>query len=99
MEWADPPIHFLPDWEFATSETITRMLWRLASAEADAVSQGAAGIGSMLSTRLDGDQPEVPDVDAPGPFDQSDMPEPRALYKSFGPDVSNGIDCQNWEAL
>jgi hypothetical protein len=98
IEWADPPIHFLPDYEFGVSESITRLLWRFATANNDDLNHDAeVGIGSMLSTRLDGSQPDVPDVDAPGPFGRENMPEPCALYKTF--DDDGGISCQNWRTL
>lgn len=100
LEYFDPPIHFLPDWEFGVSETVTRMLWRLASSDNDDSDHDAtAGIGSMLSTRLDGSQPDIPETDDPGPFEQSNMPEPRALYQSFDDEYGGGVSCQNWRTL
>lgn len=100
LEYFDPPIHFLPDWEFGVSETVTRMLWRLAGSDNENRDYDAAvGIGSMLSTRLDGGQPDIPEQDDPGPFDRKKMPEPRALYQSYDDESGGGANCQNWREL
>lgn len=99
MAWADPPVHFLPDWEFAVAETVTRILWRLAEAEnAELPHDAPCGIGALLSSRNDGPKPDVPDEDEPGPFEQADMPEPMAIFKSFSGSGS-GVACQNWRCL
>lgn len=98
--WADPPVHWLPDWEFGVAETITRMLWRLGDDSNDTQETDAgAGIGSLLSTRLDGGQPTIPSDTEVDPFEQEPLPEPRALFKSFDDEGGGGVACQNWEAL
>jgi hypothetical protein len=100
LDYFDPPIHFLPDWEFGIAEAVTRMMWRLATARDDERDDPInVGIGTMLSTWLDGNQPRVPSENDPGPFQQSEMPEPRALYKSFNNDNAGGAACQNWRGL
>jgi len=100
MEWADPPIHFLPDWEFGVAESVTRMLWRLATSRNDELEKDiGVGVGTMLSTCLDGPQPDVPDETECAPFNRDYMPEPRALYKTFDDDHGGGVACQNWRAL
>lgn len=99
LEYFDAPIHFLPDWEFGIAETVTRMLWRFADQRYDDSAHRAAGIGTLLSSRLDGRQPEIPDEDAPGPFERPEMPEPRALYRSFDDEYGGGAKCQNWRGL
>jgi len=96
IDYFDAPIHFLPDWEFGVAETVTRMLWRFAKEEYDGEEHQAAGIGTVLSTRLDGGQPEIPPESAVGPFEQPEMPEPRALYRSFDDEHGGGALCQNW---
>jgi hypothetical protein len=99
LEYFDPPIHFLPDYEYGTTETVTRMLWRMATQSREqrpGSEESPAGIGTLLSSRLDGDQPTRPDTDDVPPFKRNPMPEPRALFKSFGEDSAGGTQCQNW---
>jgi hypothetical protein len=98
LDYFDPPIHFLPDWEFSMTESNTRLLWRLADRDTDNVGTvtDPPGIGTVLSDRLDGQQPdsELP-VDR-SPFDRSQMPAPRALYKSYDDKTAGGALCHNW---
>jgi hypothetical protein len=98
LEYFDPPIHFLPDYEYCTTESVTRLLWRFATRSLDDSGQDNvnAGIGTLLSTRLDGQQPERPSRDDPDPFERQPMPEPRALFKSFPDEHAGGVKCQNW---
>jgi hypothetical protein len=101
LEYFDPPVHFLPDYEYGTTETVTRMLWRLASQSRRerAETDDPSGIGTLLSSRLDGSRPTRPDVDDVAPFDRSPMPEPRALFKTFDDEYAGGTQCQNWRGV
>jgi len=95
LEYFDAPIHFLPDWEFTTTEAVVRMQWRGADAVADRHDETAsAGVGALLSTRLDGAAPArlTPEDRPPSEADA----EPRALYKSYDEAYGGGANCQNW---
>lgn len=92
----DPPIQWLPDWEFTNTESATRILWRfakmgLSDEQRDNID---AGVGTMLSDRLDGTQPNQLTPEDTDPFERSPMPAPKALYRSFGEE--NGIATHNW---
>jgi len=96
LNYWDPPIHFLPDWEFYTTEAITRMMWRFANAtNSKHNSVPSAGIGSLLSGRLDGDQPRRKNTDEPAPF-KGHTPPPKVLFKTYGDEHAGGAKCQNW---
>jgi hypothetical protein len=102
LEYFDPPVHFLPDYEYGTTETVTRLLWRMATQsreERPAADDAPAGIGVLLSSRLDGSRPTRPAPDDVAPFDRTPMPEPRALFKSFGDESAGGTACQNWRGV
>lgn len=95
----DPPIHFLPDWEFTSTETATRTLWRFCKMEQsnndlDAVD---AGVGVLLSDVLDGTQPENTLQGGTDPLDRSDTPTPKALYRSFN--GGSGFNVHNWRPI
>jgi hypothetical protein len=92
----DPPIHWLPDWEFTGTESVTRTLWyfskdSVTEQQADEID---AGVGTLLSSRLDGSQPDQLAPEETEPFERSSMPEPKALYRTFG--EGNGIATHNW---
>jgi hypothetical protein len=55
-----------------------------------------AGVGTLLSDRLDGVQPDGGLPVESCPFQRSQMPAPRALYKSYSDETSGGASCQNW---
>jgi hypothetical protein len=96
-DYWEPPIHFLPDWEFSTTESMIRILWRLSKrsvAESD-LENVACAVGAVLSERLDGCRPTRDKPSDPGPFEREPMPAPRALYKTHD-DVSGGVNCQHW---
>jgi hypothetical protein len=95
-EWIDPPIHFLPDWEFTNTETATRILWRFCKMGLTDQQRNEidAGVGTLLSDRLDGAQPNQLMPEDTDPFDHSSMPAPKALYRTFG--ESSGIATHNW---
>jgi len=97
-DYWDPPIHFLPDWEFSTTESAIRIAWRFAdrSLRQHDTAGGAAGIGALLSSRLDGVRPERNRPEDAGPFERSPMPKPRALFKTFDDNGGGGAACQNW---
>jgi len=95
----DPPIHFLPDWEFYTTEAVTRQMWRFANASnARHDSVPSAGVGSLLSVRLDGDQPSRKAIDEPDAF-EGHTPPPKALFKSYDDEHGGGANCQNWRNI
>jgi len=100
FDWFDGEVYFTPDWEFSASESVTRLLWRLAkrdALDASVTDNDHAGIGAVFSTYLDGSKPTRPDYDADGypPREVRSSFEPRACYKR---PVANagGHTCHNW---
>jgi len=100
MDWAEPPIHCAPDWEYSVTESTTRALWEFAKSQ---VSESAPadhpGIGTVLSSALDSDeQPDRWSVDAPGPFERakSSALRPMACYKRPVVNAGSGPRCHNW---
>jgi len=102
----DPPVHFLPKWEYEATKGTVRMMWRLAkfrAQEAERESWSTApGIGAVLSAELDWDSLERLGIGGPDPFDrvralsgQELNVSPQALYKR---PVSRGnpVKTQNW---
>jgi hypothetical protein len=92
----DEPIKWLPDWEFASTDSVTRLLWQFAkeSVTDDECDEIGTGIGVMLSDRLDGSQPEPLTPDDADPFDREQVSAPQALYRTFG--GGSGIAVHNW---
>jgi len=99
-DYWDPPIHFLPDWEFSTTESMVRILWRLSkrSAASSDLQTIGCGVGAVLSERLDGGRPTRDRPDDTRPFERSPMPAPHALYKTHE-HGAGGAKCQNWRWL
>lgn len=81
----EPPVKWLPDWEFYNTESLIRVLWRFAkNTKPDGDERDAIpGIGALLSKRLDGERPQPLSPEDAGPFDCNGDHAPAALYRSF----------------
>lgn len=101
----DPPIWFIPQWEYHNTKGTTRSMWRQAryrAKEQDAASWGGKpGIGTLLSAELDWET----GITRPGDIDPFERVQglrgtpadtsPKALYKK--PVIGgNPIKCHNW---
>jgi hypothetical protein len=96
------PLPFTPRWEFAATESVTRLLWRAATEHLEQVdhdTDGHPGIGCILSGVLDWEDPptRLPE-DAVGPFERARGATigPAALYKRPIINASNGFEPHNW---
>jgi len=101
----DPPVWFIPQWEYHNTKGTTRSMWRQAkyrAKEEDGISWGnKPGIGTLLSGELDWETgiTRPSDID---PFQRvrglRETPtdtSPKALYKK--PVIAgNPIKCHNW---
>jgi len=104
----DKPIRFAPDWEFAASETATRIMWRLAKSTFDddapfdshKMVDDHPGIGAVFSTVLDGSQPSRPETghEKNPPRDMASVSSPKACYKRPVAEEP-GFSCHNWRWL
>jgi len=74
----------IPKIEHATTETLIRVLHRFASAYDD---NANVGVGGLLSSALDGDEPHI------------DTADPAALFYTSGWSTADGERVQNWDYI
>lgn len=99
-DWADPPFRCAPDYEYKTTESMTRYLWEeVTSSIEQPIGEDHPGIGYVASSTLDADTPPIrTEEGGVDPFEDAYAKSysPMACYKRPVVNAGSGPACHNW---